>query len=287
MNFHPIQIEDKFLFEQYYKDNTSMGSEVSFATPYTWAKSYNIAICESDNLLCLRGQTNKSPLYYLMPVGTGDKISLIRKLYALCQAENRPFMMQGIYKEDIELIKAALPDVPLSYHASRDASEYIYEASSLVSLAGKKLHAKRNHVNAFKKTYAYHTEKINDKNVADAASFVFARCNSDEETVAMKRFFDAYFSLDVIGMLLYVDNQIVAVTAGEFLNPETALIHLEKASTDYTGSYAAVNQLFIEKYFVSATYVNREEDMGIEGLRRAKMSYRPAFLLDKYMVWEG
>ena len=204
----------------------------------------------------------------------------------ISKAENRPFVMIGVYEEDIQIVKAALPAISLSAHASRSIAEYIYDANSLLTLSGKKLHTKRNHVNTFKNTYNYRTEKIDSHNLAEAADFVYAHCNSDEESVAMHRFFDAYLSLNVVGMLLYVDNQLVAVTAGEFINDETALIHLEKADTDFSGAYAAVNQLFIENYFATAKYVNREEDMGIEGLRRAKMSYRPSFLLEKYQITE-
>ncbi len=286
MNFQPIQFNHKDLYEKYFKTVPHIGSEQTFTTPYTWAKSYNISLCEVDNLLCLRGQFKEELPYYWMPVGAGDKLSCMQTLYALSKAENRPFVMIGVYEEDIQVVKAALPAVSLSARASRSIAEYIYDANSLLTLSGKKLHTKRNHVNTFKNTYNYRTEKIDSHNLAEAADFVYAHCNSDEESVAMHRFFDAYLSLNVVGMLLYIDNQLVAVTAGEFINDETALIHLEKADTDFSGAYAAVNQLFIENYFAAATYVNREEDMGIEGLRRAKMSYRPSFLLEKYQITE-
>ncbi len=99
--------------------------------------------------------------------------------------------------------------------------------------------------------------------------------------------FSLYFYLGLTGMILFVEGTVAAVTVGEKITDDTALIHLEKADTEFLGSYPAVNQLFVSNFFANTRYINREEDMGIEGLRKAKLSYRPAFLLEKFTVTEA
>ncbi|MDD6307958.1 MAG: phosphatidylglycerol lysyltransferase domain-containing protein [Clostridia bacterium] len=285
MEFRPLTLADQNIYNAYHQTASRLGSEASFATPYIWASSFRTQIYIGHDFVCLSCQDKNEPPYFLMPVGPGDRTACIQMLYEKCKADGVPFVLKYLRKEDIPLVEAAIP-VPLSVSAPRDVADYIYETASLISLSGKKLHAKRNHVNAFKAAYSYTTEEMNANNLADAKAFVLARCKDDAEILAMEKLFAEYFTLQFTGMLLKVDGQLVAVTVGESLASRTALIHVEKADISYTGAYATINQLFLETFFSHTLYVNREEDLGIDGLRRAKLSYRPAFLLDKYTVSE-
>jgi len=285
MVFHPIVAEDKQIYEKHYKTEYRMSSDASFTTPYVWAPSFKTHIHCADEILCVQGINRENVPYYMMPVGLGNKEAFLRRLYERCHDLSIPFSLHWLHRTDVEFLEKVFPG-KLHVEESRNSAEYIYDTEMLCKLSGKKLHSKRNHVNAFRKAYAFEIKDITADKIEDARSFVLKRCNSADEIQAMDRLFDDYFYLGVTGMLLYVDGLLVGVTAGEQITEDTALIHLEKADTDYTGAYATVNQLFAENYFSHTKYINREEDMGIEGLRKAKLSYHPAFLLEKYTVTE-
>lgn len=285
MEFQTIKKDDREIYETHYTAGCRMGSDTSFVTPYAWANSFHTNLYIEDDAICMRGQSRTGEYYYMLPTKAPGAERMLRKLYDYCHDTGLPFTLRWLQKEELPLLEKVFPG-KLSFTEVRDAAEYVYETESLITLSGKKLHAKRNHVNAFRTAYQYEIRPINTESLADARAFVLARCNSEEETLAMQRLFDIYLPFSLVGMALYVDGQMIAVTVGENIGCSTALIHLEKADTDYTGAYAAVNQLFIENFFSHTKYVNREEDMGIEGLRRAKLSYRPAFLLEKFTVTE-
>lgn len=285
MEFHPIVLEDKDIYEKHYKSVYRITSDASFTTPYIWSSAFKTHLYYGNDVLCVQGINKEGTPYYMMPVGNGDREQFLKRLYERCHDLSIPFSLHWLHSEDIVLLEKLFPS-RLHIVKSRNSAEYVYETEKLIHLSGKKLHAKRNHVNAFRKAYPFTIKDITAETLEDARSFVLARCNSEDETIAMNRLFDDYFSLGVTGMLLYVNNELVGVTAGELLTEDTALIHLEKANTNFSGAYASVNQLFVENYFSHTKYINREEDMGIEGLRKAKLSYHPAFLLEKYTVTE-
>ncbi len=286
MNFRPIEAKDKEIYEAHYRAASRMASDASFTTPFVWSKSFGTSIFYENDVLCLMGVNPKGTPYFMMPVGAGDKVSFLQKLAAYAKEAAIPFSIHWILEAELPLIGEAFGETyPIV--SSRNSAEYIYHTESLLTLSGKKLHAKRNHVNGFKAAYTYETASITEDNLAQAEAFVLARCNSEEEYVAMQKLFANYFFLGLSGMLLYADGTLAAVTAGEKITEDTALIHLEKADTSFKGAYPAVNQLFISQYFADTTFINREEDMGIEGLRRAKLSYAPAFLLEKFTLKEA
>ncbi len=285
MEFRPIVPEDKEEYEKYYRSQYRIASDASFATTYAWAKCFSTTVCVADDVLCLKGKSDSPVPYFMMPIGFGDKEKFLHNLYAYCKDLSIHFSLHWLLREDISIVKKVFGE-KIKIEPNRNGAEYVYETSALRSLSGKKLHAKRNHVNAFKSAYSFSFTEINADNITEAERFVLLHCKTDDEKIAMKRLFDLYFFLRLQGMILYVDGKIVAVTAGEKITHDTALIHLEKADVAYSGAYPAVNQLFIENFFSDTIYVNREEDMGIEGLRKAKLSYHPAFLLEKFTVTE-
>lgn len=281
MEFHPIKLADRQEYEKQYRAVRRMTSDASFATPYVWAPSFHTELCSEADILCVQGKNREGVPYYMMPVGHGDKAAFLKRLYERCHDLGIPFSLHWLHREDVTLMEAIFPG-KLEVQESRNSAEYVYETESLCTLSGKKLHGKRNHVNAFRAAYTSEVCDITAENICNARQFVLQHCNSPEETLAMERLFDAYFDLGLTGMLLYAGDALVGVTAGEMLTDDTALIHLEKADTAFTGAYAAINQCFVENYFAHTKYINREEDMGIPGLRKAKLSYHPVQLLAKY-----
>ncbi|NHA71450.1 DUF2156 domain-containing protein, partial [Helicobacter pylori] len=174
---------------------------------------------------------------------------------------------------------------------NRDRSDYVYSIEELIALKGKKYHKKKNHLNQFLTNCAnFIYEKIspqNRKEVLEASQEWFLESQTDDiglinENKGIQSVLENYESLDVKGGLVRVNGEIVSFSFGEVLNEESALIHIEKARADIAGAYQIINQQLLLNEFSHLTYANREEDLGLEGLRRSKMSYNPVFLIDKY-----
>lgn len=170
----------------------------------------------------------------------------------------------------------------------------MYESEKLATLSGKKLHAKRNHINKFKATFDdWCYEPITKENVEECFQMALkwrneSGCEEDVEknaemcvTLNSLRLFE---ELELKGGLLRVNGEIVAFTMGEPISEDTFVVHIEKAFADVQGAYPMINQQFVEHECMNYKYVNREEDTGAEGLRKAKLSYRPVFLVEKGVV---
>ena len=178
----------------------------------------------------------------------------------------------------------------------RDSADYVYETEKLATLAGKKLHGKRNHINKFKTLYPDWTyEKLSDDNVEECFQMALKwrnqnGCEDDPEKNAEMcvtlNSLRLYKELDLTGGVLKTGGRIVAFTVGESLCDDTFVVHIEKAFPDVEGAYPMINQQFVQHECTDYKYVNREEDTGAEGLRKAKLSYKPAFLEEKGIVKE-
>lgn len=186
------------------------------------------------------------------------------------------------------------PGADFLYNEERDCEDYVYPSEQLISLNGKKLHAKRNHINYFLENYSYTYEEVTAETAKnECAPLMYELVGNKERNVnpfelpAMKMFFENYDALGEEGAVIRVNGEIVAMSFGEAISDRTALIQIEVARDEYRGAYQMINKLFCENRWRDYTFINREEDMGLEGLRRAKESYRPIFLVKKYTVIEN
>ena len=211
------------------------------------------------------------------------------------QAEGKEPRLHLVQPAEFELLEKWYPGkFQIAY--DRDAADYVYETEKLTTLAGKKLHGKRNHINKFKESYPdWVYETLTPGNAEECFQMALkwreeAGCEEDEEkraemcvTLNALRLLE---ELKLTGGLLRKSPQgeIVAFTIGEPLNPDTFVVHIEKAFPQIQGAYPMINQQFVAHEAQGYQYVNREEDTGAEGLRKAKLSYRPAFLVEKGIV---
>ena len=177
----------------------------------------------------------------------------------------------------------------------RDFSDYIYSSENLINLSGKKFHKKKNLINKFMREYEnrfeYRDITSNDRNVILEFNKLWCENNASKdeedmaaETRAIELAMDNFDALCLKGGMILVDNKIIAYTLGSEINKETFGIQIEKALSEYSGSYQMINNLFAKNNLHGYKYINREEDLGIEGLRRAKMSYNPAIIEDYIMA---
>lgn len=272
-------------------------ADFSFCNIYCWDHNIDSFVGRvGDRLLvkiCLQGV----PMY-LYPVGGGDLSPAVEAMREDARVCGHTFILRGVTREVLPEVRALLPTEP-SVTLDEGYADYVYLASDLAELAGKKFHAKKNHVNHFSAQHDWRFEPITRENIGlvhDMAAkwFVDMEEERDEdyagEAEAIRNALRVYFDVGFEGGIIIADGAPAAFTIGEMLSPDTLNTHFEKASPHVNGGYTVINQEFA-KYMLSRhpglTYINREEDMGIENLRRAKESYHPAFMVDKYILqWD-
>ncbi|MDR3349584.1 MAG: phosphatidylglycerol lysyltransferase domain-containing protein [Acidaminococcales bacterium] len=287
--FRDITLADKPVFDDVFRRVQYSGSECTFTNLFIWRSCYDIRWAWEDGFLLIQ-VTREKERFLLPPLG-GEDAALPSVLEKLC-AHFGPFEMRGIYREIVEKLEDILPG-RFAFYLDRSNSDYIYLADNLASLAGRKYHQKKNHVNSFRKAYPNYRYLPMDKNItvdclAFAQEWKESRdgAESDEsllcEMSAITEALTNFGALGIQGGVIVIDGKVEAMTFGEMLNADTAVIHVEKANPAIRGLYAVINQEFCQRAWAQVKYINREEDMGIEGLRKAKLSYQPKYLLDKF-----
>ncbi len=283
IEFREITLSDKEVCDEYFRNTSTPSCDYTFANLYNWREEFNYRVAFADGFMFVR--FGESKYKYFLPIGKGDILSALNIL----KEENDELVIYGVTLEEIEWLKKAGVTVKKS-ELYRDASDYIYLCEDLKNLSGKRFHSKRNFVSRFKSSYNWTYEPINETNVKECVDFCtnwFASQNTagakqEEKTVLSA--LNNFVQLRLQGGLLKIDGNVIAFTVGEPINNETFCVHIEKADTEYVGAYAALNNQFVINNCGGYTYINREEDMGIEGLRKAKESYYPAFILNKFNI---
>ncbi len=294
--FKKIELEDKAVIDRYLKKKTYRSCELIFSNVYLWSRYYPTDFAVVEDTLVFRSRREDGSISMTFPAGEEEKIrKALEVMFQVFEQEQRPIRMHLVQEQEFELLEQWYPG-RFSITYDRDAADYVYETEKLTTLAGKKLHGKRNHINNFKKQYPdWSYERISEANQEDCFQMAMKwrqdhECEYDQEkrdemcvTLNALRLLS---ELELVGGLLRVEGEVVAFTIGEPLNPDTFVVHIEKAFPDMQGAYPMINQQFVEHEAQDFLYVNREEDTGSEGLRKAKLSYRPAFLVNKGLVCE-
>lgn len=292
--FHPITLEDKnWINEKLKKDNIS-ACEYTFANNFVWAKAYDVQVGEAYNCGIIRYRKQEN-FEYSFPFGTGDKKAAIELIKGICAAHGHGLWIYPIVDADRLKIIDWFPG-EFELDADRADFDYVYKVEKLSSLRGKKLHGKRNHIARFMDDGDWHYEAMTKENIEEcrkmAEEWVVMRAEKwnedmEREMEALKRAFSYFDELGLTGGVLYKKEKIVAFTIGEQLSADTFVLHFEKAYPDLQGAYPMINQQFVLHELLGFTYVNREEDTGDEGIRKAKMSYYPDILVKKYVAKES
>ena len=291
IEFRKPVIEDKALVTGYIKQKKSRSCEDTFGNLLLWARFYQVQIAEVEGMLVAASMGDEISFHY--PYGTGNTKKCIEHLMDYTKEQGMEFRMHCVTPEDFEELDAMFPgEFQIEY--DRDMADYVYEAEQLRTLSGKKYHGKKNHINKFKKTYenweyvsmtSEHAEEafqllLNWKNL----NLCMENHDKNAESCVACNYLRVFEELEVVGGMLRVDGKAVAFTIGQQVCDDTMVVHIEKALTEYDGAYAMINQQFVEHECTHVTYVNREDDVGDEGLRKAKLSYHPVFFVQKGIV---
>ncbi|MEA4966133.1 MAG: DUF2156 domain-containing protein [Oscillospiraceae bacterium] len=292
LDFRPLSPEDAAWLRPVLRDTENLSCDYSPACMVMWG---NASIAECGGFYVPMVTYNGRSLY-LRPIGAGDFIKTLPALFDDSRERGIPFRMYGITPE----VRAHLEETQtFIYTANRDNFDYLYSVEALASLAGRKLQSKRNHINRFEaETPDWSCRPISRENIpecealitewyrehyekgADPASF-------DGERRAIATAFDHYETFGFDGLTLWTGDRLVAFSLGMPLNRTCYDVNFEKALSEMPGAYALINREFarlVQEKYPEIRYLNREDDLGSDGLRQAKLSYHPELLLEKYMA---
>lgn len=292
LTFKSLELEDKDLINIYLSSQNYRASDLCFTNLYAWGKKFNTQFAVNDGWLFIRFKDNYDRNSYLKPIGKGDLKKGIEYIIEDNKQFDSVFQIRGVTKEMIDEIENAMPGV-FSYKLNMSVSDYIYTSEKLIHLTGKKLQSKRNHINRFirENKWKYKTLTGNPEIVKECKSMLdkWMEINKEEkdpslayDDFATTIMLDNFEYLNLKGGLICVENEIAAFSIGEVLTEDTVVVHVEKAFTAIHGAYTIMNQQFVLNEASDFMYINREEDMGVENLRKAKLSYQPDILLEKY-----
>ncbi len=290
LDFKPVtpDIKDQYQKLSFSKNRSCLHT---LATMFIWGHAKYAVVDGFFVFLAKYGEK----YVYPFPVGDGDLKHIIELLMLDAKERNIPFRLSGLNNADAEAVKNLFPD-KFIFTSKRDHEDYIYLLDDLKFLSGRKFHQKRNHLNKFKLLYHNYTvETISEDNIPAVWDFALKWFNSRNnediayEQQALKRAFDNYSLLGFEGIVLSVNGQVIAFTLASQTSNDTFDVHFEKADTSFDGAYTAINNFFatyISEKYPLIKYLNREEDMGIEGLRKAKLSYNPHHMQERISVTE-
>lgn len=294
MDFRVVAKQDKLLIDEYFHRCYYENSHFTFINLFMWRKPFEIQLTVEDGVLYVVSRW-QGEVQALQPFCETEKLEeAIRRQVKWFTDNGIMFKIVDADKASAEAYKKY--DAAFCVTSNRDDSDYLYNAGELASLSGRKYHAKKNHVNSFWREYpAAEYLTLDSKLAVDCSIFAkkwaqrhITEYPSDSlvlsEAESICEIFADYDYYGVRGAAIRADGEIAAFTFGEALNKDTAVIHVEKANPDFRGAYAAINQRFAEYEWRDMKYINREEDMGLEGLRKAKESYKPVRMIEKFMI---
>lgn len=299
--FKEITIEDREILNPYFDLVDYEACEYNFNTLYMWQHAYKTAYHIGDNFAVLVGEY-EGEVFSILPLAKKEDLpKVIDFVLDYFEKIEEKLFFRGITEEVVDYLKEQYGD-RFEYVAERDIFDYVYDGEILRTLKGRKNSKKRNHINYFLNEYEGRFEyKLLGKNDFDDCRQLLDDWTTnkeennnieegmDDERFGIEKLFKNYDvicdRLKIAG--IYIDGKLEAFTMGELLNDNMALIHIEKANPEIRGLYPYINQQFLVHEFPNVEFVNREEDMGIEGLRKAKLSYHPCKFVEKYTVREA
>ncbi|TFG04999.1 MAG: DUF2156 domain-containing protein [Promethearchaeota archaeon] len=297
-----LEITDKELIGRYLRLYPPIISELTFTNLFIWRNYYYYQFIEYDDHLVIFSvdyfrkrkkslSARSNTLFCLPPIGpTPEKV--IHEIFtSIADVE--------IHRIPISLSERICAERKSSYQGFKvlidpDNWDYVYKREKLLTLAGRKLYRKRRWLNRFLEKYPAHEFHLFSEEWLEACLKLqiewcdMTECRANEDLIAEQEAileaFNHYSELDFRGGLILLDGKCIAYTLGEKLNEDTAVIHIEKALSEYDGAYQAINNSFVTKCCRDVNFINREQDLGDPGLRKAKQSYYPDFMVEKSVL---
>ena len=289
-DFKALELEHKKVFDRFLSEEYTEISELTFTNLFMWRHKYRPLWAQEKGCLFITLTPGHETPFGLQPVGSGDKKDALN---ALWRALEEGVGHARICRVSEDFVRRHVDLEQFDCTFDQDQSDYVYATQDLIQLAGRKYHKKKNQLNRFFKNHTFQYWKLDIERVECFLDMQENWCHIREcaedpglltEDYAIRDALIHFGELDYEGGAIEINGRLEAISIGGILNPETAVIHIEKANPEIPGLYAAINQLFCENAWSDVSYINREQDLGIEGLRKAKQSYHPHHLVKKYVV---
>ena len=294
IEFHPLTLRDKAWIDRNVFSENSPSADYNFGNMFIWDEYYRQYVCSFGErtltMVCVHG----CPLF-VFPIGSGPLEPAIDAMREYAEQRGCPFRMCGVTDGHREALEALYPG-RFRFSEDEHYADYIYEAEKLATYAGKALHGKKNHCNRFEAEHDWSFVPLTRELFPDCLAMLktWTEDNAqrleegiEEEHTAIERAFAHYEDLGLEGGVLFADGKLLGFTFGEMASRDTFDTHVEKAAADVNGAYPMVcrelTRMLMAKH-PELMFINREDDMGLEALRRSKESYRPLYLLKKYMA---
>ncbi len=292
IDFRPLTVEDFPVASRILKNSGIENCDHCFATMLVWSHRHNIDISIQEETVFMRS-FGIEHRWYLYPAGKMDKVKAIELILQDAAANNIKRSIYGIDRRGAEIISQHFSD-KLNVTEDRDGSDYLYLATDLINLPGKNYQKKRNHVSRFlRENPSYKFIKMSAENIHLAKQFEMDWCarydcgagrDLSSEQKGIMALLDNFDKMDLMGAMIETDGKIVAMSIAAPINHRIVDVIVEKAYHDINGAYAIINRDFAANCFAEFELIDREDDMGIENLRKAKMSYFPYEIRKKYLA---
>lgn len=288
LDFQPLKIDQIPIYKQYYDYTNALGCEFNFVSGYLWSKEYKLRVAVfDDTLIKAYFRDDKTIWGYCLPSGKNVKGAAEAAIDDARDRDQEP-MFGYLSKRERDQLEELFPS-RFIFERADDMQDYIYLTDDLAQLEGKRFHAKRNHISHFYRAYPDAVlSPLNDDNLSDALRVMELWCAENDldpksygEYAVLCEALNHYKELCMRGAVLYAGSDPVAMTLGSEISSQCFDVMFEKALRSYSGSYAVINNEFA-KTLTAYQYINREEDLGIEGLRKSKLSYYPTIIYDRF-----
>jgi len=290
--FKTLELQDKEIFQAFLKAFKPETSEFTFTNLFIWRSHYKFQWSVYKDWLVIVSLEGEYGTYTMEPIGPSPRDEVTRLVLEWMRGEKNE-KNPRIERADEKIIREIEGMKGISIEPTRDHFDYVYLRDDLVNLVGNKYRSKRNHINQLLRTYSYQYSDLAPDHIQDCIALqekwcILRRCEDDLDLLgewdAVKEILKSYTSLEVQGAVITIENKVVAFTIGQMLNDDTAVVHIEKADPEIAGLYPVINQQFCENNWKNVKYINREQDLGIPGLREAKLSYYPDHMVQKFRV---
>jgi len=289
-DFKPVELDDKNVFDHFFFQDPPQTSELTFTNLFMWRHRYNPLWRRWNDCVLIILRPLDSLAFGLPPVGLGNKRAALDFLSKSLEDSANQVMICRVANDFVDRYVD-----PKQYDVVKDPdnSDYVYLADDLINLPGNKYHAKKNHINRFMKDYEFEYRDLDLDLVHCCLNLQESWCEVKDcgenpalmaEDMAIYEALKNYEELDYKGGVILINSKVEAFSLGEMLNPETAVVHVEKANPEIPGLYAVINQLFCKEAWSQVNYMNREQDLGVKGLRKAKQSYYPHHMVEKFIL---
>lgn len=277
--------QDKPLLDDLFRKNPPSASEYTFTNLFAWQEAYSFSLSRLHGCILIISRTKAGNISIFDPLCSNEK--KLKLMTGAAQIAGEKVQFVRLPYETAQLLKASKA---FNVKEDRDQFDYVYRSKDLILLQGTAYDGKRNFVRRFKENNEFEFRELSESDIEDCLYFEEEWCRARDcreglarERQAIRRMLENFKKLGSLkGAMIRIKGKIEAVTLGEELNPDTLVVHIEKANGAFTGIYQAINQMFCEHAARDYEFVNREQDLGVPGLRQAKTSYHPCFMVKKY-----